>query len=329
MWSGDDSFFDTFINGLKLVGDTPINAIINLRYYPYELPMSFSQKIRLGRNDTNIVGYPLLSSYEVLDFGSTKINPKYKCFLDFEPYTSVDITLPYAGTVQIDTQKLMGKTINLKLIVDYNTGSCTWCIFSDSSIVQTVSGTIGTNITVSATNDMQYSTSIINNALSLAGNTAATLATLAVPLPAIGAKAATTSTALAVTGALPYATSTAASTTSTLARGATMLQRDVSRLGIVGDIVNLAHTPLTISNKGSSDSMISNVLPQYPYITVYRPIPNEPKLYGRDFGYACEISDTLSNFEGYTVCYNPKIDTPATETEIVEIQSMLSNGVYI
>ena len=293
IWSGDDTAFKTFIDGLALMGENPINSIIDIRFYPFEIPnLGNTNKIVLGRNNTGIVGYPLASvDNNIITFGTAKILEKYNCFLDYPPYTKAELIIPNVGSVELDLTKVMGKNIKLQVIVDYVTGACTAVVFADNTIIHTLAGTIAIEVPITGTNSAQYASSVTNSLLSLPSS--------------IGS---------AATG---ISSGNAAQAVSGIT-------------GTIGAVGNIISTPLPISSKNSATPMCSLFLPQYAYIRVTRPTFEEPDTYKSTFGYACNLSKRLGDMSGYVVCQNPIIENiSATSDEINMIVQYLESGVII
>lgn len=293
IWSGDDTAFKTFIDGLALMGENPINSIIDIRFYPFEIPnLGNTNKIVLGRNNTGIVGYPLASvDNNIITFGTAKIMEKYNCFLDYPPYTKAELVIPNVGSIELDLTKVMGKNIKLQVIVDYVTGACTAVVFADNTIIHTLAGTIAIEVPITGTNSAQYASSVTNSLLSLPSS--------------IGS---------AATG---ISSGNAAQAVSGIT-------------GTIGAVGNIVSTPLPISSKNSATPMCSLFLPQYAYIRVTRPTFEEPDTYKSTFGYACNLTRRLGDMSGYVVCQNPIIENiSATSDEINTIVQYLESGVII
>lgn len=293
IWSGDDTAFKTFIDGLALMGENPINSIIDIRFYPFEIPnLGTSNKIVLGRNNTGIVGYPLSSvDNNIITFGTAKIMEKYNCFLDYPPYTKAELVIPNVGSIELDLTKVMGKNIKLQVIVDYVTGACTAVVFADNTIIHTLAGTIAIEVPITGTNSAQYASSVTNSLLSLPSS--------------IGS---------AATG---ISSGNAAQAVSGIT-------------GTIGAVGNIISTPLPISSKNSATPMCSLFMPQYAYIRVTRPTFEEPDTYKSTFGYACNLTKRLGDMSGYAVCQNPIIENiSATSDEINTIIQYLESGVII
>ena len=52
--------------------------------------------------------------------------------------------------MDIDTKDIAGKTVNIKLIVDWNCNACCACVFANGMLVSFRTGTINTNIAMTA-----------------------------------------------------------------------------------------------------------------------------------------------------------------------------------
>lgn len=309
LWNADESIFTEIVNGLKLFGENPINGIINLRLYPFDIAAKLSatgtQKIVIGRTNTGVDGIRLPeNSNAIIDVGECTFFRNFRNFLDYEPYTHAQLYIPYVGTIPIPTSEFMGHTIKCKLIVDMVTGACTAVVFKNDMPMIYQQGVLGIDIPITGDNAVAYANSVLNGVIGAipglqqtaghAGQTAKS---------AIGGKP---SAGLSNIG---YAAGGAASATMSLYEGfaqGTMYQ-----------------------SSGSSSPSCAIWTPQKPYFIVSRPIINAPDNYGAVVGYACEYEDTLSNVKGFTVCTNPKIGFAKSQIENDMINQYLESGVYL
>lgn len=176
LWNNDETIFNEIVKGLSLMGGNPIDGIIDLRLYPFEVTSRSDLKtIVIGRTPTNISGVPLSSNTKsIFDLGNCTFFKHFDNFLDYEPYTTAELYIPFCGKIPIPTSIFMGHTISAKLIVDFVTGMGTAIIFCDDIPYTYLQGSIGINITVSGTNSSAYSSrilsSVIGNATSVIGN---------------------------------------------------------------------------------------------------------------------------------------------------------------
>lgn len=79
--------------------------------------------IRPNGLDTQAVGNLLTNQFRVFDFGTINIDENFGSFLDYSQ-TTIELYLPFIGTVNIDVSECMGGTINVQYTVDFFTGMC-------------------------------------------------------------------------------------------------------------------------------------------------------------------------------------------------------------
>ena len=167
LWNTDESVFQEIVDGLKLFGENPMNGLIDVRLYPFNvLSIANSQgsaNITVGRTTLNAMGVKIGNKIDaIINLGSCDFFAKNKSFLDYSPYTDARLYIPYCGVVPIDTAEFMGHTITAKMIVDILTGACNVFIYKDGIIAITASGSVGVQIPMSGTDSATYAGNIIN-----------------------------------------------------------------------------------------------------------------------------------------------------------------------
>lgn len=110
LWS--DDFLDNF---LKLWND-PMEAIISLGLVPFTPSSSGSTVCQIGNYNTTISMPRVTSQYMTLSCGSVFIDEFWGNALDYGPYTSAELFLPFVGMRDIDIDDVMDKTVE----IDYN-----------------------------------------------------------------------------------------------------------------------------------------------------------------------------------------------------------------
>ena len=156
----NDKILDTFLT------NNPIDCIVSLQRYPMEIPKTNSPvKIKLGKAETNVSAYQMeKTAYTYLFTGKT-IQPKFgDSFLDYEPYTRMELYIPFCGTVQMNPADILGRDLNVQLVVDFTTGTCTGYVMSDDLVIETVSGNIAIDIPVTGIQSATVA-SQLNNAI--------------------------------------------------------------------------------------------------------------------------------------------------------------------
>ena len=186
LWLGsveNEGGVNVVINALKLMGANPLDAIISLRFYPFNISSQFPLKqtevnnIIIGNAIADGVTGELIKSITgnnniVLDLGNAKFPKYFDNFLDYSPYTTAEIYIPYCKRINIDVEYFVGKTIDIKLIVDLNTGGCLGCVYSDNVLYYVTEGMIGVEIAVTGANNAQYTKQVLTSALSTSSSLA-------------------------------------------------------------------------------------------------------------------------------------------------------------
>lgn len=335
LWNADDDKMTEIIEGLKLYGENPLNGLIDCRLYPFDLSgiSEASQQIVVGRVTTDVYGRKILNTANVVfDLGTCKFMKYFNNFLDYSPYTTGRLFLPYCGMVPIDTAEFMGKEISCKLIVDLITGACCCCIFLDGILTITANGVCGVEISMTGTDSASYANAVI----SAFANTTTDIVSSAVSAGSSFIKSGA-KTMFKDIGSNALTAGNDTLTSSVKGMLASNIGGKIggsSGLGI-GPLESLfweaASVPVQYAQRGSSTPSCETWLPQYPFFIVDSPITNIPSGYGHNVGFACIETGTLSSFSGFTICSN--VDTSgfaqATEAERNELKMLLEAGVFL
>lgn len=334
LWNADDDKMTEIMKGLELYGENPLNGLINCRLYPFDLSQlsSSAERIIIGRVTTDVYGRKMLNDATyVMDLGSCKFRKYFDNFLDYSPYTTARLFLPYCGMVPVDTAEFMGHDISAKLIIDVITGVCCCCIYRDDILIVTANGVCGCEISMTGTDSASYANAMVNQFANAVVQTAGGVASAVTGGALIGTGANLISKgANAMTPA--FKISAQAQGADILKSGMDMAGKGMGGLASAGmSFWNLQHTPTQYAQRGSSSPSCETWLPQYPFFIIDSPIPNIPEGYGHNVGFACIETGTLSSFSGFTICSN--VDTSgfaqATEEERNELKMLLEAGVFL
>ena len=165
----------------KLFGD-PMDAIIGLSIVPVNPPAGGSKNVKVGNIDTGISMSYLSRQFVEKDLGSLSIDPYIGSFMDYSPYTKIQIYLPYVGFRELSPEDVMGCTLNIKYIIDVLTGGCNAVInVSGKGAIYQFNGSCIANVPLTALN---YS-GAIQNAISAVGSLVTTGAGIASGNPAL------------------------------------------------------------------------------------------------------------------------------------------------
>ena len=166
LWSS--GFFDNIL----LVNNSPIENIISLKALIGTVTTTgSSQSLTLGNVTTTANAIPCNESI-VINVGSITLPRKYNNFLDFEPYTKVQIYLPFYGCAMLDSSLVIGRTISIKYIIDVITATAKIKIIHDSKTLYEFKTTCGSDLPITSSNrasvEMGYLSSGIGMGVSIA-----------------------------------------------------------------------------------------------------------------------------------------------------------------
>ena len=148
----------TFLNQLSLLFANPSDYINSLKYYPFNVQTSGfvttggSERLKLGVINTEITGGAVRSIQKQVRLTSFSIAKKYYNFLDYEPYTKVELYIPYFGFISLPVNEVIGNIVNIYLSVDFDTGIGTIYIDCNGKVIMTTSTKLGLDIPMGASN---------------------------------------------------------------------------------------------------------------------------------------------------------------------------------
>ena len=166
LWSS--GFFDNIL----LVNNSPIENIISLKALIGTVATTgSSQALALGNVTTTANVVPCNESITI-NVGSITLPRKYNNFLDFEPYTKVQIYLPFYGCAMLDSSLVIGRTITIKYIIDVITATAKIKIIHDNKTLYEFKTTCGCDLPITSSNrasvEMGYLSSGVGMGISIA-----------------------------------------------------------------------------------------------------------------------------------------------------------------
>ena len=297
----------TFLNNLNYLFTEPSQFFISLKAYPFDIKEYYNnsltmQKVKMGKAQMKLgdqdVSAPALYGYPQYKYlGKFKIERKFNNYIDFSPYTKIEMYLPFAGIITLDTNVVTNKEIRILLAVDFDTGKANYYLVRhedsqgeyDGDIIQTVECQMGIDIPLGSYNANEQMKNVLMTGISFIGGAVTTMAT-GNPMPLVS------SSINAVSGTFKA------------------LQERVTKGGV---------------SSGSNNLMT----PYHPYLIITRPTygSNGPDDYvtykGRPLFKNCKLGD----LKGFTVCNDFHLENfgSATDSEINSIDALLKEGIII
>lgn len=161
LWTTPD-LIQTIWNHIKQFFENPMDAIIGFNLVPVPIPDGGTENFKLMFIDTGIAMTAAANQFVDLDCGTVEVKRYYGSALDQSPYTKVSCFLPFIGTVQLNTDEVMGTTLQVKYRVDICSGSCVAKIFIDGNCLYQYSGHCAINIPISSSDFSSYVSAAIN-----------------------------------------------------------------------------------------------------------------------------------------------------------------------
>lgn len=316
---------DSVIDNLKKYFNSVQDAIMGMYILPYSPSDGFgSKKFAIGNmedSEYNNMSY-MTNRYHTEDMGSFDLDSIWDSYLDFAPYTKLEIYLPYCGTHELNVDELMckakkdgylndttGSVINVEYRIDCLTGACVVYLKQDGNVRYQFSGQMGTQLPVT-------SNSYDRMVQALIGATSALASTIA--YAAVAAPVAVHPNPATKTG-----------------------QRQLAAQGekygkVLGAAAGASTAALIQSQKpsiyrnGNLTGEASMIAYDRPYLIKTR--PNKPLLVDQELftGFPCYKSGTLGEYKNYTECLKVHLeDVPCTDGEKDMIEDMLISGVII
>lgn len=320
---------DTFMDNIKkiFVGD-PMDSIISLGYVPVDLTPFRGNAVNavIGTYECSSAPiYPLTTDYIELDFGTVEVKEKWGSALDYDPYSTCEIYLPYLGFQTLSMSDILYPStkaaggmslakgeIHLYYKINLFTGDCVALIFAKGT--PQISGAIAKQHLIAqfAGNCIEYIPFTGANYASYYKNIAGNVLSGISSIGTIAAGAALGNPLMTVAGATSLASSGMISQPPQVQRSGTMAG-GTCRLQYRTPFIRLTRPSQSLA-LAQPDSEILN-----------------QKGYKNLEGVACNFYvDSLNDCLGFTAVETVELKgINATDTELDEIRKLLHDGVFI
>ena len=152
-------------DNIKLMNQSPIENIVSCKIFP----MAFTgtdETMMLGNVETTTGARIGDTSTFLYDIGTVLVKPYYNSFLDYSPYTTLSIFLPFCGIHELDCKLLMGKSLNVKYSVDIVCGTCKAMLYVEGVELYSFDGQMGIDIPIASGTRAQVEKALISGAVS-------------------------------------------------------------------------------------------------------------------------------------------------------------------
>lgn len=335
LWTTPD-IIETIWNHIKQFFENPMDAIIGFNLVPVPVPDGGTTNFKLMYIDTGVAMTAAANQFVDVDCGTLEVKRYYGSALDQSPYTKVSCFLPYIGTVQLNTDEVMGATLQVKYRVDICSGSCVAKIFIDGNCIYQYSGHCAINIPISSADFSSYVSAAINVAkLAIGAATAGAGGAAMAAAQTAGNEQQTgnTMTFQPQSSSSPYlpaiyqgqSQQQPPAQTTTSASFAGLSPANISNT--VGEIMNAKPH---VEHSGSFSGNTGYLGVRRPFIIIERPNMCMPENYQALNGFPAMITMELSTCKGFTRIQQVQLTgMTATNPEQAEILELLKSGVIL
>ena len=313
-------------NNRYFLCNNPLDCIVSLQKFPIQniLNIGLQQKIKLGAYETNVYANPLITqtyNYTFV-FNTSNQNSVYPVngqnFLDYEPYTKAELTVPFCGTVEIPLTYIYDyDDLTVNLIIDFISGACTAIITAHGIAIDSISGKCAIDLPVSGIQKATLENQMHNVAMAEKSQQTSLGMGLIGGAVAIGLGIATGNLIPAV-------------------GGATAIIGSFANAAKQGEQINydLKHMEVPLKQISGASPAISQSMDMRAKLRITRPkIVKEydSEVYAKTVGFACLNEGKVSDFSGLTIGIINFEDSgiEATNEEKEMIKNYFMNGVIL
>lgn len=340
LWT-EPSILETIWNHIKQFFEDPMQSIIGFNLVPCRVPDGGTKSFALMFIDTGVQMTVAANQFVDVDCGSFALERYYGSALDQNPYTKVSCYLPYIGTVHLNTDEVMGTTLQVKYRIDIVSGSCVAKILVDGSVLYQYSGHCAITIPISAADFSSYvsaaiavGTAVAGMAVGAAAGAAVPTGTMIPPPVAETAGAIAPSTAMAtIDPPTDFQINMA-----TFSHNMNVAQSQATAADFAGltesAVINTAGqtmgSKMQVEHSGSFSGNSGYLGVRRPFLIIERPNMCLPATYGQLNGYPSMITLNLGECQGFTRVQQVQLTgCTATNPEQSEILQFLKSGVIL
>lgn len=315
----NELYSDSIWDIVKNWWNKPYDMIAGLMLLPVTPRSGAVYKPKVGTHTFNISLPVVANQYIEVDMGGILLKPYYDSCLDFAPYTQIQLYLPMIGMRELNVDEVMRGFIRVKYRIDCYNGDCIAFVYvgddkgRDMSVKYTFPGNCGQQIPVSAADF----SAVITGAIQFA-----TVATASIISAGTAAGVASAANSAALTAGEEVGTSAGMAAAQSMASSAGVLGASAANLALNGKP--------RVERAGNIGCSMGQMGILRPFVVWTIPRQCLPDHYSSFEGYPLNMYSRLSFMSGYTVVDSIRLNgVPGTESELVELESILKGGVYL
>lgn len=130
-----------------------------------EIPVADDREtVKLANYDTQVLSDVVAETPIDVDCGTVTLNEVFENVIDYSPFTTLDIYLPFIGIQRLDIDVVRNKAIHLVYTFDVLSAKCLAKLMYNNNILYQFAGSIADDIPFVATNTGDYNSNVIQTA---------------------------------------------------------------------------------------------------------------------------------------------------------------------
>lgn len=349
LWTNLDDFIDNF----KKFFSNPMDYFISFSIVPCIPDVTALRSVKLGLWDTGIEMPPVTSQWFEFDCGTVEIPLYWGSALDYAPNTKITLFLPFIGSVQINTDEVMGQSVSIKYRIDLLSGQCVAIVSVNNTALYQFTGECSVSVPLTGSDWSRIYSAAIG-----------AIGTVAAGAAGVGAALSMGSSAGIMAAQSYNAAANAGQSFASIAQNARGLKGAPAMRQAMFDtaihaIVNADNASRISGNRstgimamrltGAINNTVSQVMSgksnilhsgtitgassllgiRKPYFVIEFPNQSLADNYKHFVGYPSNIYSKLDSVSGYTEVEKVLINIEGTDDELAEIIEALHGGVYL
>ena len=287
----------SFLDGLKIYGESPINSLISVYHCPINLDSFITKEpasaFKVGSNTVTTTGANIVKTYgKIVALGSVLVNPINN---DFRDYTNLEyeLHLPFSNPIMLDASEIMGKTLTIKATVDPYNLQIRYYIIVNSVVYKFIDASFGKQVAVLGNDGAGKARELRQDIMGITGNAIGIATGLASGNPVL-----TANNVMQAAGGI-YAT--------------LETEKREPKKQVVGAFAN---------GCGENDIL-------YPYLSITETLSIAPANLASVYGRPTNLITKLGNLHGFIAAEMPMLEVDCSDTEREELIAAISEGVIL
>lgn len=292
------------LTDLKRLWSDPMDVILGLSIFPAQPEVESNDSyIQFGNLTSTVQAKKVTNQYLKYSLGKVFVKRALNSYLDYAPYTRIQLYLPYIGIKAIDTDDVMNKWVKIKYSIDFLSGACVAHVMT----CKTENGTYDT---------MYEFGSSINSMVPIVARDYTSLIQSVANLAVMGIAG------LWSAGGAARAAETAGGAVKAFGAGAA----STIAAGVAASARNAASMKPTVEHGSGITGTTGLMASQEAFFIINRPNLCKPDKQEHFTGYPGFIYRVCKTLRGYTKFVNIEINNIlATDAELEEIEDWLVN----